>query len=103
MSDIKTIHHFDAKENKDIIERVQDCEPILKEAALLRAQTDGRSDTALGTFVGTIPGIVIEAYEKEVGITHHEFMIDRTHIHRIMDNPDFKKFRVWEGKLGKAK
>lgn len=103
MSDIKTIYHYDALENKDVIERVQDCEPIVKEVEILKAQTDGRSNTSLGHFVGTIPGVIIEAYEKQMGITHHEFMIDRTHIHRIMDNPDFKKFRVWEGKLGKGK
>lgn len=102
MSDIKTVYHYDAQENKDIIERVQDCEPVIEEAALLRQQTDGRGDSSLGYFVGTIPGIIIEQYEKQVGITHHEFMIDRTHIHRIMNNPDYKKFRVFEGKIGKG-
>lgn len=102
MSDIKTIHHFDALENKDVFERVQDVEPIIKEVEIMKAQTDGRGDTSLGYFVGTIPGIIIEQYEKQAGITHHEFMIDRTHIHRIMNNPDYKKFRVFEGKIGKG-
>ena len=102
MSDIKTIYHYDAQNNKDVFERVQDCEPIVKRAAEIKQQIDGRSDSSLGYFVGTIPGIIIEQYEKQAGITHHEFMTDRTHIHRIMNNPDYKKFRIFEGKIGKG-
>jgi len=103
MSDIKTIYHYDAQSNKDVFERVQDCEPIVKRVAEIKQQIDGRGDSSLGYFVGTIPAIIIEKYMKEVGVTYHEFMADRTHIHRIMNNPDYAKFRVWEGKLGKAK
>ena len=102
MSDIKTIYHYDAAENKDVIGRVQDCEPVVLEAKQHRDRTDGRGDTSLGYFVGTIPGVIIEQYMKQAGITYHEFMIDRTHIHRIMNDPDYSKFRVFEGNIGKG-
>ena len=99
MNDIKTIYHYDALENRDVIERVQDCEPVVAEVAELKHRTDGRGDTSLGYHVGRIPGIVIEQYLKEAGITFHEFCIDNTHIHRIINNPDYKRFRVFEGKI----
>lgn len=99
MSDIKTTHHFDEKNNRDIIERVQDCEPVVQEVEEIKQLSDGRGDTSLGYFVGRIPGIIIEQYMKQAGITYHEFIVDKTHIHRIMNNPDYKKFRVFEGKI----
>jgi len=102
VNDIETTHYFDAKENRDVFERVQDCEPVLLEAKQHRDRTDGRGDTSLGYFVGTIPGIIVEQYLKTAGVTYREFMIDRTHIHRIMNNPDYKKFRVFEGNIGKG-
>ena len=99
MSDIKTIYHYDAVENRDVIERVQDCEPVVQEIEEIKQLTDGRGDTSLGYHVGRIPGIVIEQYIKQVGITFHDFCVDTTHIHRIMNNPNYKKFRIFEGKI----
>lgn len=102
MSDITTTYHFDEKENKDIIHRTQDFEPVILEAKRHREISDGRGKTSLGYHVGTIPALIVEQYMKFAGITYHEFMIDRTHIHRIMNNPDYKKFRVFEGRIGKG-
>ena len=102
MSDIKTVHYYDALENKDIFERVQDCEPVIKEIKEKKQFTDGRGDTSLGYHVGRIPGIIVEQYIKQAGITFHDFCTDTAHIHRIMNNPDYKKFRVFEGKIGKG-
>jgi len=99
MSDIDTIYHYDAKENRDVIQRVQDCEPIINEIAELKQLTDGRGDTSLGYHVGRIPAIIVEQYLKHAGITFHDFCVDTTHIHRIINNPDYKKFRVFEGKV----
>jgi len=99
MSDIKTIYHYDAQENKDIIERVQDVEPIIQEIEDIKEISDGRGNTSLGYFAGRIPGNIVEAYMNEFGVTFQDMIIDKTHIHRILNNPDFKKFRVFEGKV----
>jgi len=98
-SDIKTSFHYDAATNQEIIARVQDVEPIIQEVAELKRITDGRGDTSMGYFAGRIPAIVIEQYMKEVGVTFHEFCIDNTHVHRILNNPDYKRFRIFEGKV----
>ena len=99
MSDIKTIYHYDAQENKDIIERVQDCEPIVQEVTEMKEISDGRGSTSLGYFAGRIPGVVVEQYMKEMGVTFQDMIIDNTHVHRILNNPDFKRFRIFEGKI----
>lgn len=99
MSDISTIYHYDAKENRDIIRRVQDCEPIVDEVKLIKETSDGRGDTSLGYHVGRIPAVIVEQYMKFAGITFHEFVINKDHIHRIMNNPDYKQFRIFEGKI----
>jgi len=75
MSDIDTIYHFDQKDNKDVIERVQDCDPIIQEIQDLKQFSDGRGDTSLGYHVGRIPAIIVEQYLKHAGITFHEFCI----------------------------
>jgi len=99
MSDIITRYHYDATHNKDIIERQQDCAPILKEIGDLKQVTDGRGDTSLGYHVGRIPAVIVEQYCAEMGITFHDFCTDTSHVHRILNNPDFKRFRVFEGRI----
>ena len=102
MDDIKTIYKYDAASNRDTIQRVQDCEPIIQEIKDKKQFSDGRGDTSLGYHVGRIPAIVVEQYLKHAGITFNEFCTDTAHIHRIMNNPDYKQFRIFEGKIGKG-
>lgn len=99
MNDIKTFYKYDAVEDKDIFYREQDCEPIIKEVAQLKEVTDGRGNTSLGYFVGRIPAIIVEKYINEVGITFRDFIVDTTHVHRILNDPAYKKFRIFEGKV----
>jgi len=100
MSDIKTTYHFDAQENRDIIQRVQDCDPIIQEVTDMKQVTDGRGKTSMGYYAGRIPAIIVEQYMKEMGVSFHDMINDTTHVHRILNNPDFKRFRVFEGKIG---
>ena len=100
MSDVKTIYHYDEQENKDIIQRVQDCEPIIQEVAEMKQFSDGRGETSMGYYAGRIPAVIVEAYMNEMGVTFNDMITDTTHVHRILNNPDFKKFRVFEGKIG---
>lgn len=99
MSDIVTRHHYDQLEDRDIVERVQDCEPIVKEVKQIKEVTDGRSNNGIGYFAGRIPGVIVEQYCNENKVSFRDFCIDDTHIKRILNNPDYKKFRVFEGKV----
>lgn len=96
MSDMQTIFHRN-NENLLIVENKQDCEPIAEICARLRKE--GKTGTSEMYLVGTIPDVIVEKYCIEHGISNHEFCIDRTHIKRIMNNPDYAKFRVWEGQI----
>lgn len=98
MSDIKTFFKHDSSEDKDIIYREQDCEPIVKEVKAIKEVSDGRGKTSLGYFVGRLPAIIVEQYCNENNVSFQDFINDDTHVKRILNNPDFKKFRVWEGK-----
>lgn len=99
MNDIKTTVHYDETTDKTGIYREQDCEPIVQEVSDLKQVTDGRGNTSMGYFAGRIPGIIVEQYMREVGINFQTFIKDEIHIQRIMNNPDYKKFRVFEGKI----
>ena len=102
MNDIKTIYKFDAASNRDVIQRVQDCEPIVQEIKDIKQVTDGRGDTSLGYHVGRIPAMVVEQYLKFAGITFHDFCTDTGHVHKIMNDPDYARFRIFEGRIGKG-
>jgi len=99
MSDIITKYHHDWKTDALHIERVQDCEPIVEEVAKLKQVTDGRGDTSLGYHMGRIPGVIVEQYLIEVGINFEEFIRDDIHVKRILNDPTYKKFRIFEGRM----
>ena len=90
-------YKYDHTENRLIVERTQDVDPVLRKVQ--ESKEVGTYTEGLGYYAGTIPGIIVEQYMKEYGITYQEFIGDSKHIHRIMNDPDYKKFRVWEGKL----
>lgn len=96
MSDVQTFVKYDESEDKLHINRVQDVEPIIEHVKTLK---DGYKGSDIGHYVGTIPAVIVEQYLIECGIDFGDFMKDDTHIKRILTNPDFKKFRVWEGRF----
>ena len=99
MSDISTHYHHNELTDSLTIERKQDASPIIQEVDEFKRVTDGRGDGVKGYFAGRIPAIIIEQYLKEVGVNFQEFIRDDTHIKRIMNNPDYKRFRVFEGRI----
>jgi hypothetical protein len=99
MSDIKTYYKYDSIENRDIIKRVQECDPIVAEVEVLKDISDGRGQSSIGYHVGRIPGAIIEGYIQLVGITFHEFCVDPVHIKRICNDPQYRQFRIFEGKI----
>ena len=92
---MKERYVYDEIEDKLHVERTQDVEPVLEQVKIEKENI--REIPGLGYKVGTIPAIIVQQYCNEVGITYREFCIDQTHIKRIMNDPDYRKFRVWEG------
>ena len=82
-----------------IVKRTADVEPLIDHLAALRQDGDGKSKSGELYHVGDIPYIVVEQYMAENGVTFHEFCKDDVHIKRILTNPDFSKFRVWQGRF----
>lgn len=97
MNDITTKVFHDEKEDKTHIYREQDCTPVIDEVKRLKEVTDGRGDGIKGYFVGRIPAIIVERYLNETGVSYREFIMDETHVKRILNDPDYKKFRIFEG------
>jgi hypothetical protein len=78
-----------------VINRAQDVEPVLDLLSGMRQITNGKGETFW--WVGEIPNAIVEKYLNENGVTYQEFLADKTHVNRILKNPDYKKFRVLEG------
>lgn len=90
---------IDEVDGRMVIARQEDVEPLIEHLASLRNETSGKSATGEMYHVGDIPAVVVEAYLNENGVTWNEFLNDTTHVRRILMDPDFAKFRVWEGRF----
>lgn len=96
-SGIETIYHVD-DDDKLVIERKADAQPILDEIKQIKQVTDGKSKSGELYHVARIPAIVVEMYCNTVGITFREFLIDDTHITRLLNDSDYAHLRIWEGR-----
>jgi len=97
MSDIKERFHYDHAEDKVTLHREQDVEPVIKSVEKARELYTGSVD-GLGHHVMRIPDIVIEQYMKEAGVSYHEFCNNPKHVLRLINDPDYAKFRVAQGR-----
>lgn len=98
MSEIQTKLHHDTLTDVTTIERTQDVSGIIQDVADKRQHFDGFKSESMN-FVGTIPGIIVEQYLKAKGISYQEFIGDKIHIRRILNDPDYSKFKVFEGRI----
>ena len=96
---MKETYGYDELEDRLYVKQEEDVAPQLQAIKDVKQHWDGRGNTSMGYFVGTIPQGVILQYCQKVGVTYQEFMSNNEHIHRIMNNPDYKNFRVFEGKI----
>lgn len=77
--------------------RFQDCNPIAEHAkALHNMGMFGSSDMKLAA---TIPDVMIEKYCNDHGILFSEFMQNKEHMRRVLNDPAMAHFRVWPGKI----
>lgn len=79
------------------IERVQDCTPI---ADYAKAQHNaGFHGTSELKHAARIPNVIIEKYCNDHNIEFSEFMRNREHMRRVLNDPSLKAFRIWPGKV----
>ena len=84
---------------KLVVVNSNDVEPLLDHLAELRATSDGKSSSGELVHVGELDPVIAQEYVKTSGITWTEFWDNPVHITRIMNDPDYKRFRVWQGCL----
>lgn len=97
MGTIETIFHPD--NGNLVIERKADCQPVLDEVKAIKDVTDGKSKSGDLYHVARVPMIFIEQYCNDNGVSVHEFMANNTHMLRLLNDANYKHFRIWEGNL----
>lgn len=89
---------YDEAEDKLIVKHEIYTAPIVDEIHAIKRDWDGRGDSSLGYFVGHIPHWVLQDYMNRTGVKYDEILNTDEHVKRILNDPEFKDLRVWEGK-----
>lgn len=97
MNDVRTEVHVDPSEDRFVVNRVQDVEPILERAKALHNAGIGQSGD--WRHAASIPNVIVERYCEDAGITFQEFMQNVAHMKRLLESPDLSHFRIWKGRL----
>lgn len=79
------------------VERSQDCTPIAEYAK--RLQSHGLHGSSEMRHAATIPYVIIEKYCNDHGILFSEFMQNKVHLRRVLNDPSLSAFRIWPGKV----
>lgn len=80
-----------------VVERFQDCIPIAEHAKTLnREGYHGSSDFK---HAATIPNLIIERYCNDHNILFSEFMQNKEHLKRVLNDPSLSAFRIWQGRV----
>lgn len=94
--EVHTRYHFDEADDKFIIERVQDIEPILiRNQEMLKADDGYTQDRTLRR-VARMPNLIIEKIMKEEGwnpmaAENAELLL------QLLDKPEYRKYRTADG------
>jgi hypothetical protein len=88
------ITNMHLQDDQFIVANTQDVEPILNACKV--KQDIGKHSSEM-KHAASIPLVVIEDYCKRCGITFQEWLRDKAHIKRVLNDPDFKMFRIWPG------
>lgn len=78
------------------IASVQDCTPVLEATNDLRRH--GVTGSKEFRHAASFPMVVVEKYCAQHGISFHEWMANPFHVKAMLNDPDLKGFRVWEGR-----
>lgn len=85
------------EEGNVIVERVQDCTPIAEMCK--RDQNEGRHGSNEMRLAARIPNVIVEKYCNDNKISFREFMGNREHIRRMLNDSSLAAFRVWPGRV----
>jgi len=98
MDDVKTvIHRHNDGQGTLSIQTLQDCTPI---AELCKTQQrEGVTGTSEMKLAARIPDVMVTAYCNNNNITFSEFINNREHVRRIVNDPAMAHFRVWQGRI----
>lgn len=93
--DLATKFHF--QDGNMVVQRTQDCTPILD---LCKSQHNegihGSSDVKLAA---KLPFVVIENYCNVNNVEFSEAMRNPIHLKRMLNDPDLSGFRIWKGRV----
>ena len=78
------------------IGRFQDCTPIAEFAK--NQQKAGFLGSSDMRHAARIPNVIIEKYCNDHNILFNEFMGNREHMRRVLNDPSLSHFRIWQGK-----
>lgn len=92
-----TTRYFDHGDEGAVIVRHQIVGPTID--AIKELHNTGMHGTKDTKHVASVPGIVIEAYCQQRGITLNEFMRNREHVRAFINDPAHADFRVWPGRI----
>ena len=95
MQEMQTRVH--AHEGKLTFESVQDCTPILEHATQMH--NAGAIGGAEMRHAARIPQVVVERYCHQNNILFSEFMANKDHVNRMLNDPSLAGFRIWKGKV----
>lgn len=96
--ELKTIiHRHNDEQGSLTIENSQDCTEIA--AFCAEARVMGNHSSGEMKHAAMIPEVFIQAYCNANKITFRDFLVDKTHIKRILADPALKAFRIWEGRV----
>lgn len=96
MSEITT-RYFDHGDEGAVIVRHQVVGPTID--AIKELHNSGMHGTKDAKHVASVPQVVIEHYCNTQGVTLAEFMRNREHQRRFLNDPAHKDFRVWPGRI----
>lgn len=95
MDDMRTT--LDLVEGALVVRNVQDCTPIAEHAK--RLHVEGVHGSSEMRHAAEIPNVFIEEYCARVGITYSEWLKNKEHIRRVVNDPALAHFRVWPGRV----
>jgi len=98
MSEVQhVIHRHNDGAGSMTFETAQDCTAI---AELCKTQQlQGKTGTSEMKLAGRIPDVFVAKYMNDHNITFREFITNREHVRRVLNDPAMAHFRVWQGKI----
>lgn len=95
MTAIKT--SIDVRDGQMIVKSTQDCTPIAEYAKALH--NEGHHGSGDMRHAAKIPRILVEDYCNRNNLQFSEFMQNKDHIKRLVNDPALAHFRIWKGRV----